>query len=243
MRPATFLVAMSYIYINNRANAVDSNSTSAPPPPAEPSSIFGSLHITNSCKETLFAKSVGAYPNTTNLDEMEIPLSAGNTYTEPLRDTVFHNCSTNDTYNAHNPFGKVLGQTPVIKITKPPQNYSFNALQLLYAIGDGGEAYNQLLYDISVFNCAANISSATGNETDPVLELQNQIESCPGYQGGLAIWTSDDSTCPRKYCEGTYSCSVVYGNNETEPENKVFGCTQQYSGDLYVELCAANGNG
>ncbi|KAJ4303380.1 hypothetical protein N0V90_002273 [Kalmusia sp. IMI 367209] len=207
----------------------------------DPGEEDASLYIINRCKEDLFAMSVGAWRRGNDRNQIEYTIPSGSIYHEALRETIFH---SNHSLNGTDYSGKEIGQGSVIKITRPPKNYSHNVLQLEYAIGKNTETFKKLWYDISLLDCAKTTALVTDVQASQDDNYnQKKIDSCPGYQNGIAMWTSDYKHCPPIYCDGVQFCDGIYNYDRSRENESTKSCDQEYRGNLYVELCAGNGNG
>lgn len=70
-------------------------------------------------------------------------------------------------------------------------------------------------------------------------------DSCPGYDGGVAVTFSGDEKgdiCPPIYCDGKSKCFMIYTFDRTRPQESSFTCEKEYRGDLRLDLCAENGD-
>jgi len=104
--------------------------------------------------------------------------------------------------------------------------------------------YKQLNYDISLLNCATTDPSITDFNATPEMHAKKQ-ELCPGYVGGVAVTFSadeDGKICPPIYCDGKNKCFMIYTFDRTRLQESSFTCTEEYKGDLTLDLCVGNGD-
>lgn len=220
----------------------------------DPGKAYGSLYVINSCKHDMIARSVGAYDQNSSRDAVEFAIPAGLTYYEGFRETIpISKAEAEEMVKTHNPpidtaSGKMKGQGVSFMINSPNNTDWGNGItQLEYSLiqnPENGDKFKRLWYDVSLLNCA--VPKATVSDADASKDHklnQKKVDGCPGYQNGIAMWTSDPESCRPIYCDGVQYCESIYNYDKTRPDEASFQCTKEYRGNLYVELCAGNGNG
>ncbi|KAF2853855.1 hypothetical protein T440DRAFT_465606 [Plenodomus tracheiphilus IPT5] len=218
---------------------------------------YGNVTIRNNCNNTLYLFSVGAWtlngPRTNDSwnayqDDLMQIMKPNETYTEPFRTTcpLMNNVTTKYCED----YDKLRGQGVSIKISK---NTSIaDILQLEYALVQNplqNATYHQLIYDVSLLDCAdpginATITDATATAADQL----NKVNTCPGYQGGLSVTFDPDpraNVCKPIQCTGEESpvCPDIYNFDRTRKGEATMACREKYEGNMILDLCFGNRQG
>lgn len=220
----------------------------------DPGNEIGSLYIINSCKSHMKARSVGAYSQNSSRDAFEFLIPAGNTYYEAFRETIpVSKAEAEEMVNTHKPLidsasGKMKGQGISFMVTTPNNtDWGHSITQFEYSLiqnPENSDAFRRLWYDVSLLNCAEPETIVSDGDASLNRKLnQEKVDECPGYQNGIAMWTSDPESCRPIYCDGVQYCESIYNYDKTRTDEASFQCTEEYRGNLFVELCAGNGNG
>ncbi|KAF1963546.1 hypothetical protein CC80DRAFT_541474 [Byssothecium circinans] len=228
----------------------------------DPGALYGSTVIRNSCPYDLHGMSVGAWRTTNDRSNEVFSIPQGTTWQEPYRMVTplktFPNGSlltfpngTQVPPGIDNTTMKLEGQGISIKLSKNKGNWS-DILQLEYSLLQSPirhDNFPRLDYDISLLDCAKPIQGTSGDHiTDKgaVLDLtwnKKKIDICPGYQGGLALWTANSSLCRPIYCDGKSYCEDIYNYDRSREGEMSLACHAEYRGNLNLELCVEQGNG
>lgn len=238
LNQGSFLVCATLI---SRILAFPQNNNANEPPQPDPGAEYGSVNIMNDCDYDIYAKSSGAWPEDHNQDEVEFIIPSHGNHREPYREVIYKGNGGTDPITK-----KTKGQGISIKMTRlPEKKYDTNILQLEYSLIDNPERpqrFRRLEYDVSLLNCAVPPEGPFENMTDKwsstALEWnQRKIDGCPGYTGGLALWTGDLSSCRPIYCDGVNYCDGIYNYDTTRAGEMSLSCNKEYQGDLSGAVC------
>lgn len=165
-------------------------------------------------------------------------------YTEPFRVTCPPTTNKADVYCQDH--DKLRGQGVSIKVSR--NTTITDILQLEYALVQNAlqSTTHQLIYDVSLLDCADPGVNATITDATATTENQNaKLKVCPGYQNGLSVKFDPDpgaTVCPPIQCTGKEEpvCTQIYNFDRTRKGEATMACTKEYKGSMILDLCAGH---